>query len=139
MSTKDIVGDFTGPRSERDDLPTVLIVDDDLQVRRLVRRFLERSGRFGEIWEAEDAADGVFQARRNPPDVIVLDYGLPFLTGAAAKPYFASSAPHAKIVGFSGAPADGPKWFDAYLVKDDADRLVETLLAVLEQDDAQAV
>lgn len=108
--------------------PSVLIVDDDPMVRRAARRLLERTGRFGRIWEAEDAAEGVFQARRTPPDVILLDYLLPALDGANAYPFFKDSAPRAKIVAFSGALVSCPVWADAYMNKGDMERLPDLIL-----------
>lgn len=112
------------------DLPTVLIVDDDPMVRRSARRLLERTGRFGRVWEAEDAAEGVFQARRTPPDIVLLDYLLPALDGANAKPFFRSSVPDAKIVAFSGALVSCPVWADHYVNKADICSLPDVLLGL---------
>lgn len=114
-------------------LPTVLIVDDDPMVRRAARRTLERCGRFGKIWEAEDAAEGVFQARRCAPDIVLLDHLLPALDGASARPFFHQSVPEAKIVAFSGALISRPVWADDYVNKADIDRLPDRLLGLVEQ------
>lgn len=108
----------------------VLIVDDDPMVRRTAKRILEKSGHFGRIWEAEDAAEGVFKSRRTPPDVILLDYMLPALDGASARPYFRDSVPNAKIIAFSGALISKPAWADGYLNKADMGLLPEVVLSV---------
>jgi DNA-binding response OmpR family regulator len=61
------------------DTPEILIVDDDADVRRLVRRVLERAG-----YRAREAVDGIacmremFQAR---PDLVILDVAMPELDG----------------------------------------------------------
>lgn len=57
----------------------VLVVDDDPEIRDLVRWLLEDEG-----WTVETAADGraaLDQATRIRPALIVLDMGLPLLSG----------------------------------------------------------
>ena len=57
----------------------VLVVDDDPEIRDLVRWLLEDEG-----WTVETAADGraaLDQATRARPALIVLDMGLPLLSG----------------------------------------------------------
>ena len=57
----------------------VLLVDDDVDARRLLRSCLERLG--AACYEAEDGERAVALARKNPPDLIVLDVMLPLLDG----------------------------------------------------------
>ncbi len=57
----------------------VLIVDDDVNIRRLLALYLTRDG-----YETEEAGDGVAAMevfRRHPPDIILLDVMLPGLSG----------------------------------------------------------
>jgi two-component system cell cycle response regulator len=58
---------------------TVLIIDDSLVVRAVVRSRLEEEGY--RVAEAEDGETGLEQCRRAPPDVILLDVEMPGLTG----------------------------------------------------------
>ncbi|MEA2916800.1 MAG: two-component system, OmpR family, operon response regulator KdpE [Bradyrhizobium sp.] len=58
----------------------VLVIDDELQIRRFLRAGFELHG-FAVI-EADNAAEGLKAATFNPPDLIVLDLGLPDLDGA---------------------------------------------------------
>lgn len=53
----------------------VLVVDDDDGVRLAVQRFLEREGHV--VRTAASAAMAIASARAQPPDVVVLDVGLP--------------------------------------------------------------
>lgn len=53
----------------------ILIVDDDLHIRRLLERMLTRAG-YATI-EATTAAEALSQARDGRPDAILLDLGLP--------------------------------------------------------------
>lgn len=56
-------------------MKTVLIVEDNADIRRLIRLTLEDDAH--EIHEACDAAEGLAAARRLLPDVVLLDVMLP--------------------------------------------------------------
>ena len=60
---------------------TVLIVDDDSNLRKLLRISLENSHRV--IHEAATAEEGLRLALDTVPDVLLLDIGLPGLDGFA--------------------------------------------------------
>jgi DNA-binding response OmpR family regulator len=57
----------------------VLVVDDEAKIVRLVRAYLEQSG-FAVV-EARDGQTALIQARREKPDLVVLDIGLPGIDG----------------------------------------------------------
>jgi CheY-like chemotaxis protein len=57
----------------------VLLVDDEDQLRRVVRDLLERDGY--QVTEARDGVEALDQIDRHAPDVIVLDLNLPGLDG----------------------------------------------------------
>jgi two-component system KDP operon response regulator KdpE len=60
--------------------PTVaLVIDDEPQIRRLLRVTLEASNY--QVFDAATGQDGVTQAAQRRPDVILLDLGLPDLDG----------------------------------------------------------
>ncbi len=58
---------------------TVLVVEDELKISRLIRDYLEGAG-FGVI-EAADGETAISMARSHRPDMIVLDLGLPGMDG----------------------------------------------------------
>jgi two-component system alkaline phosphatase synthesis response regulator PhoP len=58
---------------------TVLVVDDEPEIVRLVRDYLERAG-FAVV-TAGDGSEALRTAHRNRPDIVVLDLGLPGLDG----------------------------------------------------------
>jgi two-component system, OmpR family, alkaline phosphatase synthesis response regulator PhoP len=58
---------------------TVLIVEDELKITRLVRDYLEQAG-FA-VLEATDGQAALSVARSERPDMIVLDLGLPGMDG----------------------------------------------------------
>jgi len=60
----------------------ILIVDDDMGIRMLLSKFLQRKGY--EILLAEDGLQGVEMAKKNHPDLIVLDVVMPRMDGLTA-------------------------------------------------------
>jgi diguanylate cyclase (GGDEF)-like protein len=64
---------------KRDQRPCVLVVDDDITIRLLARRSLERAGYIVE--EAEDGLKALAIFERLRPDVVLLDVGMPHLDG----------------------------------------------------------
>ncbi len=58
---------------------SVLIVDDEVQIRRLLRVTLEANGY--RVLEAANGPDGLAEAAQRNPDVIILDLGLPGMDG----------------------------------------------------------
>lgn len=58
---------------------SILVVDDDADARRIARTMLESAGR--RVFEARDGRECLEVARREQPDVIVLDLVLPDVDG----------------------------------------------------------
>jgi two-component system KDP operon response regulator KdpE len=63
------------------DGPLVLVVDDELQIRRFLRISLESNGY--RVYESETGQDALAKAAQFRPDVIILDMNLPDLEGVA--------------------------------------------------------
>jgi CheY-like chemotaxis protein len=81
----------------------VLLVDDVVEVRRLVRTSLRFRGGFEVVGEAADGAEAVRLAFQLRPDVVVLDLGLPDIAGHDLLTRVRAAAPESKIVVSSGA------------------------------------
>lgn len=62
----------------------ILVVDDEPQIRRLLRTTLARAGY--DVVEAEDARQAMDSLRRDKPDVVLLDLGLPDRDGLELVP-----------------------------------------------------
>jgi two-component system KDP operon response regulator KdpE len=60
---------------------TALVIDDEPQIRRLLRVTLEANGY--RVFDAATGQDGIAQAAQRKPDVVLLDLGLPDLDGVA--------------------------------------------------------
>ena len=59
--------------------PLILIIEDELPIRRFLRASL--SDEDYRLNEASTGAEGIRVAQQNPPDLVVLDLGLPDLDG----------------------------------------------------------
>jgi two-component system KDP operon response regulator KdpE len=59
---------------------TILVIDDELHVRQFLRAAFELEG--FSVHEAADAEEGIRSATLKPPDLIILDLGLPDRDGA---------------------------------------------------------
>lgn len=60
-------------------MKTILVVDDEPKIVKLVRDYLERAG--FEVRVAGNGKDALSQARSEKPDLIILDLGLPQMDG----------------------------------------------------------
>jgi DNA-binding response OmpR family regulator len=84
----------------------ILIVEDDADLRRVWRLALQLEG-----FEVEEAGDGIMALRRldnHPPDLVVLDLGLPALGGLSVQQEIAAHAVtrDIPIVIVTGSPDD---------------------------------
>ncbi len=57
----------------------ILVVDDEVKIVKLVRSYLEQAG--FTVVEAGDGQTALIQVRREKPDLVVLDLGLPGIDG----------------------------------------------------------
>ena len=76
----------------------VLIADDHVLVRRGLKALLDRNGEFQVVAEADNGYDAIELAARHRPDVVLLDVGMPRLSGTAAAAGICEKVPSARIV-----------------------------------------
>lgn len=67
------------PQSRRGGAPLVLIVDDDAEVRAVIRECLEREG--FEVTEGANAQQGIDKINQRIPDLMMLDVSMPGIDG----------------------------------------------------------
>jgi len=77
---------------------SVLIVDDALFMRSMIRQILESSGRFEVISEAGTGREAVEQYRRLRPHVVTMDIIMPDMDGIEATRHILAIDPAARIV-----------------------------------------
>ena len=67
------------PEVEEDHIPTVMVVDDSVTVRKVTGRFLEREG--FRVITAKDGVDAMRVLQDNTPEVMLLDIEMPRMDG----------------------------------------------------------
>ena len=124
--------------SETDRRPTVLVVDDEEDLRDIMRRMLERRG--FDTLVAGDSEQAIETCRDHAGeiDVLITDLGLPGASGGELSRAATTVRPQMGVVYISGLPKDiavtkGLISDDALLVKKPftSDLLIEALRAVI--------
>ena len=83
-----------------------VIVDDDADVRFLLRRLLERSGGVEVVGEAPDGRQAAAVASTAHPDLVLMDLNMPGVDGLTALPLVrAACAPSTAIIVISARPS----------------------------------
>ena len=80
---------------------SVIVIDDDEDVRRVMKLAFEVDGRFEVLAVGESAQDAIWLASNYEPDAILLDVRMPDLDGLAALPAIREQSPGTKVMAFS--------------------------------------
>ncbi len=120
---------------------TVLIVDDQAMVRGGLRLILEAEDDINVIAEAENGEEGVRLARREKPDVVLMDVRMPVMDGLEATRQITEQTESTRVIVLTtfdldeyvyGALRNGASGF---LLKDaDGDQLVEAVRVIASGD-----
>jgi PAS domain S-box-containing protein len=79
---------------------TVLVIDDDADVRHFIAAGLEEYGH--EVIEAADGGEGIDKFAANRPDLVIIDYIMPGLSGAEVADHILATRPDQPILFVSG-------------------------------------
>jgi len=83
----------------------ILIIDDELSIRRVLRSMLEQAGHT--VFDAIDGREGVALWRREPSDVVVTDIFMPEKDGVEVIMEMKRAATKPKIIAMSGGGQKG--------------------------------
>jgi PAS domain S-box-containing protein len=81
---------------------SVVLVDDSVDVRTLVRMRLEASGQFDVVGEAADGEQAIELVIRHEPALVLLDISMPAMDGVETLPAILAVRPDTSVVMFSG-------------------------------------
>ena len=81
-------------------MPSVLVVDDDDQVRQLIRYALEQAGYA--VQEARDGKEGIDQYRKQPTDVVIMDVMMPDQDGLESILILRREFPGSRVIAITG-------------------------------------
>ena len=84
----------------------VVLADDVADLRFLMTRALERSGRFRVVGTAANGREAIDQAVQHRPDVTLLDLAMPGMDGLEALPHIRRAVPDCTVVVLSGFDAE---------------------------------
>lgn len=71
----------------------ILIADDDATIRLLLRRLLDKQPDWEVCGEAANGVEAIERVEHLDPDVVVMDLGMPTMTGLQAASEIASTRP----------------------------------------------
>ena len=75
---------------------TILIVDDNPGMRRLLRRAVPQTA--SDIWECSDGADALAAYTERQPDIVLMDVRMPRMDGLAAMRQIRNFDPTARVL-----------------------------------------
>ena len=105
---------------------TVLIVDDDEEIRHVLRIMFELEG-FQIVGEAGTGLEAIPLALKHQPDVVLLDFMMPGMNGEETARMMRTIAPDSRIVAFSAILEEKPDWSDSYLNKERVSEVIPLL------------
>ena len=82
--------------------PRIVVVDDNDDVRRLLRVQIERLDAYDVVGEAADGQEAVEVVAALQPDVVFLDLAMPVMDGLEALPLLRQRAPDSRVIVLSG-------------------------------------
>lgn len=95
-------------------MASILIMDDDEQIRTMLRMLLEGSGY--KVVEAHDGTQGIRLFREDPTDLIITDIIMPDKEGIETIMELKRDFPDVKIIAISGGGRSDPEEY-LYLAK----------------------
>jgi CheY-like chemotaxis protein len=87
----------------------VLVIDDEPQIRSMLRLMLERAGY--QVEEAPDGMEGIRIYRENPVDLIISDLIMPNKDGIGMMIELKKEFPDIKIIAMSGGGLNKPEGY----------------------------
>ena len=90
-------------------MESILIIDDEPQIRSMIRLILERAGYT--VIEAADGVEGIRQFRENPCDLIITDLIMPNKDGIGMIIELKKEFPEVKIIAMSGGGLNRPEGY----------------------------
>jgi len=90
-------------------MESILIIDDEPQIRSMIRLILERAGY--SAMEAADGVEGIRRFRENPVNLIITDLIMPNKDGIGMIIELKKEFPDAKIIAMSGGGLNRPEGY----------------------------
>jgi CheY-like chemotaxis protein len=85
----------------------ILVIDDDMNVQKLLKKILEKAGY--EVQAVSDGPSAIKIARNHPPHLIISDILMPGMDGIDTMVELRREFPHLKIIAISGGGHIAPE------------------------------
>lgn len=95
-------------------MASILIIDDNSEIRGLLRAMLERNGY--QVSEAVNGKEGVAQYRAMPADLVIVDIMMPVQNGLGTIMALMQEFSDARVIAMTGATGDQNKLDVARLI-----------------------
>ena len=86
--------------------PTIVLIDDDPDVRGVIRALLADDGGFEVVGQAPDGASGMSLAAHLRPDIVLLDLAMPVMDGLSVLPEIRRLTPESRVIVLSAFGTD---------------------------------
>lgn len=83
---------------------SILLIDDNDEIRVLLRRILEKAGYF--VMDAANGREGLRKFRHTPVDLVVTDLLMPDSDGLEVTMALRHESPHVKIIALTGGEGE---------------------------------
>lgn len=101
----------------------ILVIDDESQIRSLLRKVLEREGY--KVTEAADGVEGFLAYKRKSPDLVITDLTMPEKNGLETIQEMIDDNPQVRIIAISGGGQRFPEYFLDKAAKEGARKLLK--------------
>jgi CheY-like chemotaxis protein len=88
-------------------MASILVIEDDVEVREVLRRILEHAGY--EVEEASDGEEGINRYREKQADLVITDIIMPKKEGIETITDLRIEFPDVKVIAISGGGRLGPE------------------------------
>ena len=96
---------------------TVVLVDDDDDLRGVLKGLIESAQDMELVGDVGQGVEAIEETIYREPDVIVLDYMMPGMSGDIVAAAVKDNSPRTKILVFTAILESDPEWADAFLTK----------------------
>jgi len=87
----------------------ILVIDDESQIRSLLKNVLERAGYT--VTEAADGVQGCLEFKRKTPDLVITDLTMPEMNGLETITELVAEKSDVRIIAISGGGQRFPEYF----------------------------
>lgn len=101
--------EYHSESGRKNKMKRILVVDDEPQVRKMLKKFFEREG--FEVSEAGDGKEGLKKYHENPFDLVIMDIVMPEKEGIETIRELKSNYPDVKIIAISGGGKGSPEGY----------------------------